>query len=237
MLVATDVDGTIAALAPTPDVARPDERCVEALLRLAGLPRTAAAVVSGRPLAWLRTHFERGAHIHLFGSHGAEDAGGCSSLAFADAEPVLDMMAGDLGSVVRAHPLCMVERKPFGVALHYRSLSESEVPELLRRAARLHPRAGIERVHHGSMVVEWSVSRADKAGAVQAARARVEASNAVFLGDDATDEKVFAAMQASDVTIKVGPGPTVASHRLSGPDEVAGFLQELVEQRRRVVSR
>ena len=49
----------------------------------------------------------------------------------------------------------------------------------------------------------------------------------VFVGDDRTDEEVFAELGAGDCSIRVGPGDTAAGHRLAGPPEVLAFLQAL----------
>ena len=98
-------------------------------------------------------------------------------------------------------------------------------------AGRRHP--GVH-VIPGKEVVELSVSAADK-GSTLADLALASRSNAtLYVGDDATDERAFAALQplSGDLTIKVGPGETVALHRVPGPEAVVELLRLFVDVRR-----
>jgi trehalose-6-phosphatase len=49
----------------------------------------------------------------------------------------------------------------------------------------------------------------------------------LYAGDDTTDEKAFAALGAGDLALKVGPGETVAAHRVPDADALAALLEEL----------
>ena len=82
------------------------------------------------------------------------------------------------------------------------------------------------------MVVELLVGDGDKGTAVAALARRTHASHVVFLGDDTTDEDVFATLSSSDVGVKVGPGETRAEFRVQSPDEVAEVLERLLALRR-----
>ena len=66
-----------------------------------------------------------------------------------------------------------------------------------------------------------SKARADRRAARRDRRRRASCS----LGDDRTDEEVFAALGDGDCSIRVGPGETAARHRLAGPPEVLRFLR------------
>ena len=46
----------------------------------------------------------------------------------------------------------------------------------------------------------------------------------VFLGDDVTDETVFARLRPTDIGIKVGPGDTAAAYRVDDPTAAAAVL-------------
>ena len=48
---------------------------------------------------------------------------------------------------------------------------------------------------------------------------------AIFIGDDLTDEKAFVPVnEDGGITIRVGPGDTVARHRLADPAAVRALL-------------
>ncbi len=51
----------------------------------------------------------------------------------------------------------------------------------------------------------------------------------LYAGDDVTDERAFAVLDdaAGDVTVKVGPGPTHARHRVADPEQFAAVLERL----------
>ena len=87
------------------------------------------------------------------------------------------------------------------------------------------------KVVTGKEVVEFTISSADKGDAIRALAQRTRAANTLYLGDDVTDEDAFAALGPDDLGIKVGPGPTVAGHRLDAPPSVGHFLHHLAERR------
>ena len=49
------------------------------------------------------------------------------------------------------------------------------------------------------------------------------------VGDDRTDEDMFAALPASSVSIRVGPGPTCALHRLPDSQAVRSLVRGLLQ--------
>jgi trehalose 6-phosphate phosphatase len=87
------------------------------------------------------------------------------------------------------------------------------------------------RVLHGKSVVELSVVDADKGEAVRRLAREVDADVAVAIGDDETDEWMFAALAEGSVSIKVGPGETGARFRVAGVDAVVALVNALVTER------
>ena len=74
LLVALDFDGTLAPFTEDPADSRPLPAAREALDALAQLPHTTVAVISGRPLEFLRTVVDPDSRMVLSGSHGSRTA-------------------------------------------------------------------------------------------------------------------------------------------------------------------
>ena len=53
----------------------------------------------------------------------------------------------------------------------------------------------------------------------------------LFVGDDLTDESVFADLSGQDVGIKVGSGESAALWRVESPQDVALLLHRLAQER------
>ena len=53
----------------------------------------------------------------------------------------------------------------------------------------------------------------------------------VAIGDDRTDEDLFAALPPSALAIHVGPEPTMAAIRIGGVPEVRALLRTILEAR------
>jgi trehalose 6-phosphate synthase/phosphatase len=86
---------------------------------------------------------------------------------------------------------------------------------------------------HGKDVVEVSVVTTSEGAALRrrrgtaAAELGVEKVRVLYAGDDTTDEHAFSTLESGDLTIKVGTGDTLASHRVPDPDALAAVLSGL----------
>jgi trehalose-phosphatase len=83
----------------------------------------------------------------------------------------------------------------------------------------------------GKEVVELSVLDTGKGAALRRMRAATHADVVLYAGDDTTDERAFAVLDddAGDVTVKIGPGDTLARHRVGGPEDVVVILELLLD--------
>jgi trehalose-phosphatase len=232
LLVAADFDGTIAPLAPRPGDASAAPEALAALIELAALRQTLVAIISGRALADLRARASWPATFTLVGSHGAETpldppaqpttAGAATVTALASA---IEAVAAGLHGV-------FVERKPRGVAAHWRSVPPGQQPDAIARLEQA--AAAFPDLHRrdGAMVLEWSVDRITKGVALRTLRGSGPSRRAIYIGDDRTDEDAFAVLGPLDVGVKVGPGPTLARHRVAEQARVAPLLRRLLSHRR-----
>jgi len=157
------------------------------------------------------------------GSHGLEPSD-------ADVRP--ERAGGDPGgsdaldALLREHPAVLIERKPFGLALHYRAapLAERTCHAVAETIAA---KAGW-RVQPGKMVVELTPAGVDKGGALSAYMTRpgFAGTRPVMIGDDLTDEPAFAMAQAlGGLGVLVGARPTSARYRLLDVAAVHAWLE------------
>jgi trehalose 6-phosphate phosphatase len=228
LLVTSDFDGTLAPIVNNPGDARPLEAAATALIELAELPSTAAALISGRALETLRSLSSMPSTVQLVGSHGAEFATGFTH--DIDRE-LLQTINEQLAAIAADRPGVAVELKPASVALHVRNASADDGQAALA-AAREAAAAWDAQATEGKAVLEFAVIQTDKGQAVEILREQHDASAVVFFGDDVTDEKAFRRLRNSDVGVKVGPGETLARYRIDTPDDVAAALEYLLEARR-----
>ena len=232
LVVACDYDGTLAPFVDDPGAAVPAPGAAAALERLAALPRTTVALLSGRNRAALAAVSGAVAPVELVGSHGSEWESGFDRPPGDDDEVVLSRIRGALEEIVTRTPGAHVELKPTSAVLHVRpvedpSLRERALADALAGPARL---AGAH-VTEGKNVVEIAVREASKGAAISRLVAQTGAEVALFIGDDVTDERGFAQLRAQDVGIKVGDGPTAAGHRVADIPAVVRLLGTLADLR------
>jgi trehalose-phosphatase len=233
LFIGCDYDGTLAPLVDEPANAEPLPEAVVAVRSLALLPQTTVAVVSGRSLRDLATLSRLPNEIHLIGSHGSEfDLGFVRRLA-PELVELHERVVIELTAVARVHEGVEVETKPASVALHVRRAADPATAARALDAVRNGP-AKWPGVHvtYGHEVVELSVVVTNKGEAVTTLRGQTSASAVLYLGDDITDENVFTRLHGPDVGIKIGPGPTAATHRLDEPVDAVRALAFVLERRR-----
>ncbi|MGU3502322.1 trehalose-phosphatase [Mycobacterium sp. C31M] len=232
LLVTSDFDGTLAPIVNNPGDARPLPAAGEALLALAGLPDTTAALISGRARSVLDELAALPDSVHLIGSHGAEfDTGFVRPIDTA----LLEEIIATLRVIAEGHPGVTVETKPASVALHVRNASTAD-GETALAAARAAAASWDAHLTAGKAVLEFAVIVTDKGEAVDKLRALHDATTAVFLGDDVTDEKAFARLRDRDIGVKVGDGETLAGFRVDAPEDVAAVLRHLADARGRLLA-
>lgn len=232
LLTCWDFDGTLAPIVADPDAARPLPGAVELLQRLAGLPDTMVAMLSGRARSDLARLTGAADPIVLVGSHGAELPDGMSPHAQPDSGGRLPDIVAAVSALADGVPGVLLETKPISVAVHVRNVVDRAAAAAVVDAVLAGPGAwpGVH-ITTGKEVVELSVRRVDKGEAISALRNRFAASAAVFVGDDVTDERGFAVLRESDVGVKVGSGSTGAAYRVESPDQVLDVLALLAATR------
>ena len=234
LLVALDFDGVVSPIVERAEQARPTPATADAVVRLAALPLTWTAFVSGRSLSSLQTVASPDARTLLIGSHGAE-----VRLGGEEHPVVLD--PDQTAALADLHRVCTevssqapgtwVEEKPAGRVLHTRQASPDVAKAAVAEARRqLDGRTDIF-LKTGKQVLEGSVVHATKGEGLAFLRQVTEADGVFFAGDDVTDEDGFRALEAADVGIKVGAGETAARFRIDTTEDVARVVEFLARLR------
>ncbi|MGQ0538833.1 MAG: trehalose-phosphatase [Gemmatimonadaceae bacterium] len=196
-LLGFDFDGTLAPLVMQPARAHMRPATRAGLVRLAALAK--CVVVSGRALGDLEQRV-RGIPLHdVIGSHGIEPFFGAHRLAARAAA-----WRHDIGPQLAHIAEARLERKPYGLTVHYRGAHD---PARVRRDIR-RVTAPLEdaRMIWGDAVVDLiPLGAPTKADAIAHVCRTTRLRHVVYVGDDTTDEDVFrAGIQQGWLTIRVG---------------------------------
>ncbi|MCD6682180.1 MAG: trehalose-phosphatase [Burkholderiaceae bacterium] len=229
-LVAFDFDGTLAPIVELPPLARLQPEVDGPLRALAG--RTHVAIVSGRGIADLR---ERAgiASIRLIGNHGndrllgnsvtAQQAQAMMAGLRARLQQAIDRRFGTGGGVE-------IEDKQATLSVHFRRAADPAAAErdLYAMIAALDPTA---KTIGGKFVVNVLPPTArTKLEALHDLADELGVSQVAFVGDDVTDEIVFADAPASWLTIRVEPqGPSGARFALESQHRIARLIERMIE--------
>jgi len=261
VLVGLDFDGTLAPIVddPAQAVMSPETRRLLSELAL----RYPCAIVSGRPradllprLAGTGVHFVVGNHGleqdpaisgplgrtgAEMGKTGAEKRSGATiPPGSPDSDPlentIIDPLVWGWLTVLveelRDQAGIVLEDKGLSLSIHYRHARDKPGARAAIRKAVA--RLDSVRVIGGKMVVNLVPSTAPNKGqALERVIRSVGCEAAVYVGDDATDEDVFA-LQSIDplLTVRVGrKTDSRAAYFLKDQTEIDTFLQELIDRR------
>ncbi|MCY1044200.1 bifunctional alpha,alpha-trehalose-phosphate synthase (UDP-forming)/trehalose-phosphatase [Corallococcus sp. bb12-1] len=231
-----DYDGTLVGFAPTPEQAAPDAELMKLLQDLCARPDMSVHVVSGRPKetleAWfgelpMGLHAEHGLWSRMRRGQPWQALPGVSFEWKPRVKPVLEAFAGRVtGS--------FVEEKTASLAWHYRKV-DAEFGALQARELRLllFEQFSQEPMHilPGDRVVEVRPRGVNKGRVVpEVLKHEAPDVRVLAIGDDVTDEDLFAAIPKGGLTVHAGNKHTRAAYRMEGPREVRRFLKALLGQ-------
>lgn len=223
VLLAFDFDGTLAPIVSDPKKASPRRSTRKLLRRLTSL--YPCIVVSGRSREDVRRKLKKIRFTEFIGNHGIEPWSSSPAVTRLVKSwiPALKRGLARFGGVV-------LENKRFTLSVHYRhERNKRAVLTLIMDVARGLPKA---RVIGGKQVVNI-VPRglSNKGRAVERARRQIGCDNVIFVGDDKTDESVFAQTRNKRyLTIRVGANrSSLARFYIRNQGEVDRLLRAFIE--------
>ena len=231
VLLGFDFDGTLCPIVRDPEQAelRPSTR------RLLGELARAypVVVISGRALSDVRARLVGLDLAGVIGNHGLEPGHATRAL-----ERTVERWRAVLEAELDGCPGVVIEDKHYSIAVHYRRSRNKRLARA-RIAAALAELRDV-RVVGGKQVVNLLPPGAPHKGvALERERARLGCDTALFVGDDETDEDVFALERPGRlVSVRVGAAHgSQASYCLTSQDEIDELLRALIDLRRDAVTR
>jgi trehalose 6-phosphate phosphatase len=230
--VLLDIDGTLLELKPTPREVFVPEGLSATLNGLREKTSGALALVSGRSLNDIDLIFAPD-QFPAVGGHGAEMRLGSSDEAVAVHAPPLDKeLKRRLATIAKLSPGILLEDKGYSLALHYRLAPHAEkaIYEAVSLIRADLPNAPIE-VLPGKCVCEIKHSGFTKASGVRELMTHepFKGRRPLFIGDDITDETVFAIMPDFDgLAFSVGRRAQGVAGHFDSPSDVRNFLAQLL---------
>ncbi|WP_050631117.1 trehalose-phosphatase [Bradyrhizobium viridifuturi] len=236
--VLLDIDGTLLDFAPTPREVWVPPKLATTLKQLHERTGGALALVSGRSLNDIDLIFAPEV-FPAIGGHGAEMRLQPDSEAVAAHAPPLDKeLKRRLAAIAKLSPGILLEDKGYSLALHYRlaPAAEKAIYEAVSLIRAELPNAPIE-VLPGKSVCEIKHSGFTKATGVLELMTHepFKGRRPFFIGDDVTDETVFAIMPEYDgLAFSVGRRAAGIAGHFDGPGDVRAFLARLLDDDRDV---
>jgi trehalose 6-phosphate phosphatase len=231
--VLLDIDGTLLDLAPTPREVWVPPGLANTLSQLHAKTAGALALVSGRSLNDIDLIFAP-EQFPAVGGHGAEMRVSIDSESVAvHAPPMEKELKRRLAAIAKLSPGILLEDKGYSLALHYRLAPHAEkaIYEAVSLIRADLPNAPIE-VLPGKCVCEIKHSGFTKATGVRELMTHepFRGRRPFFIGDDVTDESVFAIMpDFGGLAFSVGRRAQGVAGHFDEPRDVRAWLARLVE--------
>ncbi|WP_407177997.1 trehalose-phosphatase [Bradyrhizobium sp. STM 3562] len=231
-----DIDGTLLDLMPTPREVWVPPGLAKTLNRLMARTSGALALVSGRSLNDIDLIFAPD-QFPAVGGHGAEMRLFADAEAVAAQAPPMDKeLKRRLAAIARLSPGILLEDKGYSLALHYRLAPHAEraIYEAISLIRADLPEAPIE-VLPGKCVFEIKHAGFTKANGVRELmkHAPFNGRKPLFIGDDVTDESVFAIMpDLNGLSFSVGRRAQGVNGHFDAPSDVREFLAHLLDDER-----
>src|SRR5713226_975933 len=234
-----DIDGTLLDLAPTPREVWVPPGLARTLNGLLEKTAGALALVSGRSLNDIDLIFAP-EQFPAVGGHGAEMriSGDNESVAI-HAPPMDKELKRRLAAIAKLSPGILLEDKGYSLALHYRLAPHAEkaIYEAVSLIRADLPNAPIE-VLPGKCVCEIKHSGFNKATGVLELMTHepFKGRRPIFIGDDVTDETVFAIMPDLDgLAFSVGRRAKGVFDHFDEPRDVRDWLARLLDNEKAAV--
>jgi trehalose 6-phosphate phosphatase len=228
-----DVDGTLIDIKPSPNEVHVSDELRDLLARLARQTGGALALVSGRPIVDL-DRLLAPLELPAIGGHGAEMRLRAGQITLG-ATPLPPDMRRQLADAAAPGSGIIVEDKGYSLALHYRNdpRHEDRLRASIDEGRAAFPGEATE-VQPGKFMFEVKRPGVSKGEAVRALMKQppFAGRQPVFIGDDVTDESVFAVLpELKGLGFSVGRQFAGLVGIFDSPSQVRRALKSLAARR------
>ncbi|MGH7680945.1 MAG: trehalose-phosphatase, partial [Candidatus Eiseniibacteriota bacterium] len=232
ILVGLDLDGTLAPIVRSPDLARIAPRTTRLLAGAVRAPGTRIAVVSARSVSAIRRLVPARGLIRI-GQYGLDGLTAPTALVRSTLRDACARITRELRPVAEMIPGAWIEEKGLSVAIHDRAVSHQHIPSLRRALKPIAIRARLAgfRAVLGRRVTDFVPVGFDKGKALRALIVAFRPATTFYLGDSAGDEPAFRVLRRRDFAIRVGPGRTRARYRVGDLRGVTRVLTAIARLR------
>ena len=236
LLFLIDYDGTIREFVSDPFAASPNEETLSTLKGLAAIKGARVVIVSGRGRETLEEWLSD-TGVGLVAEHGLWFRLSPDQEWHGDGDQIDQTWKTHVRSVLDEYvdrvPGSLVEEKVASLVWHYRAAADDlanwqarELADYLEEFLASEPL----EVLVGAKNVEVRQHGLSKGAAYERIQAEIGPFDfELAIGDDRTDEDLFAAVPSATFTIHVGPEPSRAEMSLSSPEAVLLFLKGLTD--------
>ncbi len=226
-----DYDGTLVPIQSRPELAIPGKQTLELTEKLASTNNV--VIISGRDQDFLDKWFAK-LPVSIIAEHGAfikSPEGGWLQINDSD-NAWKDRILPILQRYVNRCKGAFIEEKDLSLCWHYRNaeadLAFLRTIELREDLTEVITNNIPLQILEGHKVIEIKRTGYSKGTAALRMLNNREFDFILAIGDDKTDEELFAALPPSAYTMKVGKEPSVAKYNFQRQSEVIGFLNCLL---------
>jgi trehalose 6-phosphate synthase/phosphatase len=230
-----DYDGTLVGFHGVPDAAIPDEEIRGLLTELTQDSKNTVIIISGRDRSTLEKWLGDIDGLYLVAGHGLwvylPEERKWNMTVVSDSS-WKDIVRPIIGMYINRMPGALMEEKDFSIALHYRQCESNmatikirEIKETLMDMTN----SSVISIQEGNKVLELKDSRVNKGMAATFFIGRDKYDFCLGVGDDTTDEDLFAAIPEDGFSIKIGLGNTNAAYSLKSWKSMRKLLKRFIE--------
>jgi trehalose 6-phosphate phosphatase len=231
-----DYDGTLVPFCDQPSRASLAPHVRSLLTRLATIPSTTLAILSGRRLAELED-LVAPLPVHLVGEHGWDERTIEGHLILHPLPGEAAKVLGRAAHAAREWGLAEhLERKRCALTLHTRALTHEQATRIEEACRRLwgdgFQRNGLRLTRIDGGIELRALAYHEGTAVARLIRSSPPGTVPVYLGDDLPDEEAFYQLLGQGIAIRVGGDDrdSMAHYTLGGPEDVLAMLEHWNER-------